>query len=99
MQNTIQIQYKYNTNTVPVIHKYNTFKSQIQPQMEQMQNANFPANRVLAHRGGPASCFDEKGPDIGIHHPHPSIIINELRAQPLVSLTIFKVLSHIQISR
>ena len=43
-------------------------------------------------------CFDEKGPDIGIHHPPPSIIINELR-EPLVSLRVVKVLFILQSGR
>ena len=46
----IQIQYKYNTNTVSMIHKYNVFTLQIQPQVAKMHEANFLLNPVRDKR-------------------------------------------------
>ena len=63
------------------MQKFNTFASRIQPQVEQTQDANCSPSPMIAQEGS-TSCFDEKGPDIGILHPPPSIVINELR-EPL----------------
>ena len=61
--NASQIQYARYTNTTRSCRKYN-------PKWRKCTKQIFR----LTRQKRPASCFDEKGPDIGIHHlPHLSL--------------------------
>ena len=79
------IQNKYNTNTKQMLYKHICkYKMDFTPKnLSKMQRVNTFHRLTLHVHGGRATSFDEKGPNIGIHHPPLSIIINELR-EPLV---------------